>query len=156
MASLASGSSMAIELVEAYAQGRVNRRVLTGKPVYRGEWTLCTDGVQRRLVRFPVGARFVLDLWECNDYGTTRWRVVVAQAGGPGEACTVLPGVRPGASILTDIQGAQRVRAFLAWIRENRDRISQFSEAELARIELHFLRTPLARLRQQNHRQRGQ
>lgn len=139
---------VALELVEAYAEGRVNRRVLVGSPVKRGPWVPGADGVQRRLLGFPAGARFVFDLWERNEWGTTRWRVVVARAVAPGEAAVALPSVRPGAAILADIQGAQRVRAFLAWLRQHGDRIERFSEAELARIELHFLRMPLARLRQ--------
>lgn len=142
-----TSAQVALECIEAYAEGRVNRRVLAGSPAVTGPWNVGPDGVQRRRVGFPAGDRFVLDLWERNDYGTARWRVVVARAGWPGEAVELLPAVRPGAVILADIQGAQRVRAFLAWLRQKGDRIERFSDAELARIELHFLRAPLARLR---------
>lgn len=137
----------AAEVVEAFEEGRANRRVIVGKPSKTGAWQVGKDSTRRRLLGFDQGARFVLDCWERNDYGTTRWRVVVCQALPPGEQGTRVPSVRPGVALLADIQGAARVRAFLSWLRQQGDRIERFTAAEWARIELHFQRMPLARLR---------
>lgn len=137
----------ALELVESFAKGRANRRVLIGEPRVKRPWVDCRDGIKRRLVTFSGGQRFALNLWERNDYGTTRWRVVIAEAPMPGEVCSVLPAMRPGARILADVQGSARVRAFMAWLRSNAGRIGQMKPAELARVELHFQRAPIARLR---------
>lgn len=137
----------AAEVVEAFEEGRANRRVIVGKPSHTGPWKTGKDGTRRRLLGFDQGARFVLDCWERNDYGTTRWRVVVCEALPPGERGTRVPAIRPGVALLADVTGAARVRAFLAWMRQQGDRIERFTPAELARIELHFQRQPLARLR---------
>lgn len=146
-ASQLASSPAQTELVEAFAEGRANRRVLVGTAEHTGPWKIGADGVRRRLLRFPQGHRFVLDCWERNDYGTTRWRVVVCEALPAGAQGVPVPAVRPGVALLADIQGATRVKAFLAWLRDHGDRIDHFSRTELARIELHFQRMPLARLR---------
>ena len=135
------------EVIEAYGQGRANRRVLVGSAEHTGPWLEGTDGLRRRLLRFAPGARFVLDYWARNEYGTTRWRVCVCEAV-PGEGRgVVLPAIRPAVALLADIHGSPRVRAFLAWLREQGNRIERFTQAEWSRIELHFQRMPLARLR---------
>ena len=38
--------------------------------------------------------------WESNDYGTTRWQLMVMQACTPLDAVQRIPGVRPGARLL--------------------------------------------------------
>lgn len=138
---------MAAELVEAFAKDRINRRSILGNPVYEGPWTTGADGIRRRLLRFAPGTRFAIDYWERNDYGTTRWRVVVCAAITAGEEGTILPAVRPAALVLADVQGSTRVRAFLAWLAAKGDHLDRYSPAQWARIELHFQRIPLARLR---------
>lgn len=142
-----SALAAAAEVVEAFEEGRANRRIIVGNPASKGQWTVGADGIRRRLLGFDVGARFVLDCWERNDYGTTRWRVVVCEALVPGGGGVRVPSIRPGVALLVDVQGAARVRSFLAWLRVQGDRIERYSAAELARIELHFQRMPLARLR---------
>lgn len=135
------------EVVEAYAPGRVNRRVLVGVADQEGPWTVGGDGIRRRLLRFAPEARFAIDYWTRNEYGTTRWRVAICESKAAGEAVTPMPAIRPGVVLLVDIQGAARARAFLAWLAEQGNHVGRFSHAELARIELHFQRMPLARLR---------
>ena len=137
----------AVEVVEAFAEGRANRRVIVGNPVTEGAWTTGPDGVRRRILGFAAGTRFVLDCWERNDYGTTRWRVVVCESAVAGSPAVAVPAVRPAVRLLADVQGASRVRFFLAWLRLQGDRIDRFTASELSRIELHFQRMPLARLR---------
>ena len=140
-------TSTGAEVIEAYGQGRANRRVLVGSFEQAGPWLVGTDGLRRRLLRFAPGARFVFDYWARNEYGTTRWRVCVCEAvTGEGRG-VVMPAIRPAVALLADIHGSPRVRAFLAWLSEQGNRIERFTQAEWSRIELHFQRMPLARLR---------
>jgi hypothetical protein len=135
-----------IEVIEAYGQGRVNRRVLVGGVATHGPWVEGADGLRRRLLRYALGSRLVVDYWTCNAYGTTQWRVCVCESAVRGQG-VVLPAIRPAVTLLADIHGAPRVRAFLAWLRGKSSRIERFTHAEWARIELHFQRMPMARLR---------
>lgn len=139
-------SAAAVEVIEAYGQGRVNRRVLAGVAETEGVWVDGADGLRRRLLRFASGSRLVFDYWTRNAYGTARWRVCVCESAAPGQG-VILPAIRPAVTVLADIQGTPRVRAFLAWLREEGHRIERFTHAEWGRIELHFQRMPLARLR---------
>jgi hypothetical protein len=135
------------EVIEAYGRGRSNRRVLVGYAEHTGPWLEGTDGLRRRLLRFAPGSRFVFDYWARNEYGTTRWRVCVCEAVPEVGMGVVMPAIRPAVALLADIHGSPRVRAFLAWLREQSNRIERFTLAEWSRIELHFQRMPLARLR---------
>lgn len=143
----ASTPAIGAQIVEAFEKGRANRRLLMGQVAHVGPWKWCADGIKRRLVSVPVGARIVLDLWERNDYGTTRWRVVVFDVVSGQEPVQIVPSVRPGVAILADIQGAIRVRAFLRWLRENGDILRRSTRDEIARIELHFMRENTTKLR---------
>ncbi len=142
-----AGMTVGVEVVEAFQKGRANRRVLVGKPRHVGPWVLGEDGTRRRLLRFAPGDRFALDLWEQNDYGTTRWRVVLCEALRPGMEGVSVPSVRPNVAILADITGATRVRGYVAWLALNAGKIGQLDRLKLARIEQFFQRMPLARLK---------
>lgn len=143
-----------VEVVEAYGQGRVNRRVLVGASETQGAWVVGTDGLRRRLLGFASGSRWVFDYWTRNDYGTARWRVCVCESAAPGQG-VVLPAIRPAVTLLADIQGSPRVRAFLAWLRQEGNLLERFTHTEWDRIELHFQRMPLARLRTLDGAKRG-
>jgi hypothetical protein len=136
---------LAIDVIEAYGQGRVNRRVLVGVAETQGAWVEGADGLRRRLLQFASGSRLVFDYWTRNAYGTARWRVCVCESAVRGQG-VVLPAIRPAVTLLADIQGSPRVRAFLAWLHGEGNRIERFTHAEWGRIELHFQRMPLARL----------
>jgi hypothetical protein len=138
--------TLAIEVVEAYGQGRVSRRVLVGVAETQGAWIEGTDGLRRRLLRFAPGSRLVFDYWTRNAYGTARWRVCVCESTATGQG-VVLPAIRPAVTLLADIHGSPRVRAFLGWLRGDGNHIERFTLAEWSRIELHFQRMPLGRLR---------
>jgi hypothetical protein len=100
-----------------YVEGRKNYRVLFGTPLRThtlGRW----EGYTRLLVCFARGARFALDLWARNAYGTAQWRCFVCEAIGPGEEGVNLPTVTPAARVLLHTQGAAQSRLFLAWLRE--------------------------------------
>lgn len=51
--------------------------------------------------------------WRGDGYGTQTWRVVVAQAGRPGERLTRIPGVSPGAHLLLHAFGKVRAKRAL-------------------------------------------
>ncbi|TFL15093.1 DUF2840 domain-containing protein [Pusillimonas caeni] len=67
----------------------------------------------RRCAVFLPGAMFCRMLWQANDYGTTRWQLMVMQACTPLDAVQRIAGVRPGARLLLKAEGKQAVQAVL-------------------------------------------
>ena len=70
----------------------------------------------RRVAMFSPGALFCRIRWHANDYGTTRWQLMVMQACTPLDAAQHIPGVLPGARLLLHAEGEPAVRAVLAQI----------------------------------------
>ena len=70
----------------------------------------------RRCAVFPPAQLFCRIRWESNDYGTTRWQLMVLQSGRPQEGMQRVRGVRPGAHILLNAEGERNVRAVLSQI----------------------------------------
>ncbi len=68
-----------------FHEGRKNYRVLFGTP-HRCETQVCIEGLTRKVYQFAPSARFALDLWACNRYGTIEWRCYVCEAIGAGNA----------------------------------------------------------------------
>jgi hypothetical protein len=99
-----------------YLHGRKNFRVLFGRPLHT-ETELRRDGCTRLLLRFAPGARFALDLWARNSYGTTQWRCFVCEAIGAGEEGDCVPTVTPAARVLLHTKGVAQSRLVLAWLR---------------------------------------
>lgn len=99
-----------------YLQGARNYRVLFGRPVRSAFKS--REGETRGAVKFAPGARFALDLWKKNAYGTLQWRCLVCEAIGPGEEGVWIPRVSPAARVLLQTQGAAQSRLVLAWLRE--------------------------------------
>jgi hypothetical protein len=54
--------------------------------------------------------------WESNDYGTTRWQLMVMQACTPVDAVQRIPGIQPGARILLHAEGERQVQSLLPLI----------------------------------------
>lgn len=54
--------------------------------------------------------------WQANDYGTTRWQLMVMQACTPLDAVQRISGVQPGARLLLHVEGEKKIRATLAKI----------------------------------------
>jgi Protein of unknown function (DUF2840) len=75
-----------------------------------------------RIDRWQRGAFFVPNtifarvLWQGNDYGTTRWQLMVLQACKPLDAMQRIRGIRPGARTLLHVEGERRVRIILTQI----------------------------------------
>ncbi len=63
--------------------------------------------------RFIPPQVFSFVRWRGDKFGTQTWRVVVAQAGRPGERLTRIPGVTPGAHLLLHAFGKSRAKRVL-------------------------------------------
>ena len=74
------------------------------------------DSITGNAARFLPDSRFARILWQANDYGTTRWQLLVLQACLPQDRMHRIPGIRPGARILLHVEGERRVRTVLAQI----------------------------------------
>lgn len=102
-----------------------------------------------RIAFFRPGERFGLALWEANDYGTARWRVIVCRALSAGQSGARVPQVSPGAHVLMDVSGALRAKAALHWLAPIVQSGSFVGMPDTAFIEAGFrlANTPLSRLR---------
>lgn len=85
-----------------------NDRLRFGKPVGR----LNLDK-RRALALFEPGQVFGYLRWSANEFGTQIWCLLIAQSVGKGERVVRLEGVKPGASVLLQLNGAARVRQML-------------------------------------------
>jgi hypothetical protein len=92
----------------AFVEQRINLYLRFGDPAR----TLQLDR-WRRCAAFLPGSMFCRIRWESNDYGTTRWQLMVMQACTPLDAIQRIPGVQPGARLLLHAEGEQKVRAVL-------------------------------------------
>lgn len=95
----------------AYVEHRINLYLRFGQPLRElrlDRW--------RRCASFAPGAVFCRVRWESNDYGTTRWQLMVLQACTPGEHMQRMAGIRPGARLLLCAEGEARVQAVLQQI----------------------------------------
>nr|WP_325346802.1 DUF2840 domain-containing protein [Xylophilus sp.] len=92
----------------AYVERRINLYLRFGRPLSElrlDRW--------RRCAGFAPGAVFCRVRWESNDYGTTRWQLMVLQARTPGERMQRIAGIRPGAHQLLCAEGEAAVQAVL-------------------------------------------
>lgn len=92
----------------AYVEHRINLYLRFGRPLRElrlDRW--------RRCASFAPGAVFCRVRWESNDYGTTRWQLMVLQACTPDERMQRIAGVRPGAQLLLRAEGEAAVQAVL-------------------------------------------
>ncbi len=68
---------------------------------------------RRSLAVFTPGALFGYLRWTANEFGTQIWCLVVGRTARSGAPITRVQGVRPGAEILLQLNGATRVRRIL-------------------------------------------
>jgi hypothetical protein len=95
----------------AYIEQRINLYLRFGNPariVQLDRW--------RRCAVFLPATILCRIRWESNDYGTTRWQLMVMQACTPLDVMQTIPGVRPGARLLLHAEGEQKVRSVLVQI----------------------------------------
>jgi len=95
----------------AYVNKRINLYLRFGNPAR----TIQLDRWRRSAVFLPASI-FCRIRWESNDYGTTRWQLMVMQACTPLDAVQRIPGVQPGARILLYAEGERQVQAVLTLI----------------------------------------
>lgn len=95
----------------AYIDQRFNLYLRFGEPVR----TLQLDR-WRRCAMFLPASVFCRVRWQANDYGTTRWQIMVMQACTPLDTVQRIPGVQPGARLLLHVEGEKKIRATLATI----------------------------------------
>ena len=95
----------------AFVERRINLYLRFGHPVRElrlDHW--------RRCAMFLPAALFCRVRWESNDYGTTRWQLMVLQAGTPLDAVQRIAGIRPGACLLLCAERERKVRSVLQQI----------------------------------------
>ncbi len=92
----------------AYIDRRFNLYLRFGEPAR----TLQLDRWRRCAVFLPASV-FCRVRWQANDYGTTRWQLMVMQACTPLDAVQRIPGVQPGARLLLHVEGEKKVHAVL-------------------------------------------
>ena len=87
-----------------FVEQRMNVYLRFGRPQ-------CTRRVDRfrSLVFFRPGSVFGRIWWEANEYGTTRWDLMVLQAGTPLQTLQRVVGVAPGATVLLHVRGPKKV-----------------------------------------------
>lgn len=99
-----------VELVSV--QQRINVYLRFGEPAL-----LQQVNANCRYAFFAPESVFGRVWWERNRYGTTRWTIVVLQAGTTRQHVQSVVGVMPGAVILLRMSGAQSVRKVLRLIQ---------------------------------------
>ena len=95
----------------AFVEQRINLYLRFGHPVHEqrlDRW--------RRWATFLPAALFCRVRWESNDYGTTRWQLMVLQACTPFDAVQRIPGIQPGARLLLCAEGERQVQSVLQQI----------------------------------------
>jgi hypothetical protein len=95
----------------AFVAQRINLYLRFGHPVRE----LRLDRWRRCAIFLPT-VPFCRIRWESNDYGTTRWQLLVMQACTPLDAVQRIAGIQPGARLLMHAEGEQQVQSVLPQI----------------------------------------
>ena len=95
----------------AFVEKQINLYLRFGHPVHE----LRMDRWRRSAIFVPV-AVFCRVRWESNDYGTTRWQLMVLQACSPFDDIQRIAGIQPGARLLLCAEGEQQVQSVLLHI----------------------------------------
>ena len=95
----------------AFVEHRINVYLRFGHPLRE----LRLDRWRRHAI-FTPAAVFCRVRWESNDYGTTRWQLMVLQACTPLDAVQRIAGIQPGARPLLCAEGERQVQLVLPQI----------------------------------------
>ena len=95
----------------AFVEHRINLYLRFGHPVRE----LRLDRWRRSAI-FTPAAVFCRVRWESNDYGTTRWQLMILQACTPHDAVQRIVGIQPGARLLLCAEGERQVQSVLPHI----------------------------------------
>ena len=85
----------------------LNYYIRFGECVFREEFTR-----REAYEYFPTGKIFCYIRWEKGQFGTKNWHVMVLRAGDESTLMHSIEGVEPGAEVLLDITGRERVYRF--------------------------------------------
>ena len=110
LSSVSSGTPLT-RVSLAFVAQRINLYLRFGHPVREprlDRW--------RRCAMFLPSALFCRVRWESNDYGTTRWQLMVLQACTPIDAVQRIAGIQPGARLLLCAEGERQVQSVLSQI----------------------------------------
>jgi hypothetical protein len=92
----------------AYFEQRINLYLRFGHPVRElriDRW--------RRCAFFSPTTTFCRVHWESNEYGTTRWQLLVLQTCSPLDAIQRITGIEPGARLLLRAEGGRQAAPVL-------------------------------------------
>ena len=103
-----AGNAPLTRVALAFVAQRINLYLRFGDPAR----TVQLDRWRRCAVFLPA-SMFCRIRWESNDYGTTRWQLMVMQACTPLDAVERIAGVQPGARLLLHAEGEQKMRTVL-------------------------------------------
>ena len=95
----------------AFVEHRINLYLRFGHP----ERELRFDRWRSCAVFLPA-ATFCRVRWESNEYGTTRWQLLVLRACTPLDAVQRIPGIQPGARLLLCAESEPQVPSVLQQI----------------------------------------
>lgn len=95
----------------AFVEQRINIYLRFGHPMSE----LRLDRWRRCAIFLPA-ALFCRVRWESNDYGTTRWQLMVLQTCTPLDAVQRIAGIQPGARLLLHAEGERQVQSVLQQI----------------------------------------
>ena len=87
-----------------YGRDKFNYYTRFGAPRYRKEQTAA-----EKYEYYTPGEVLGYVRWQAGKYGTQRWRFLVLRTGDASTTVCTLPGVEPGAEVLADISGKDRV-----------------------------------------------
>lgn len=105
---LAHDNSQITKLTLRKTERHSNDRLLFGRPCASS-----SDQIEDDELSFKPLQLFSFVRWRADQYGSQTWRVVVAQAGHPGEQLTRIPGVKPGVSLLLHAFGKTKAKRAL-------------------------------------------
>ena len=110
LSSVSSGTPLT-RVSLAFVERRINLYLRFGHPVRE----LRLDRWRHSAI-FTPAAVFCRVRWESNDYGTTRWQLMILQACTPHDAVQRIVGIQPGARLLLCAEGERQVQSVLPHI----------------------------------------
>ena len=102
-----------------YGRDNFNYYIRFGVPKYRDEYA-----GREAYEYYSCGSIFGYIRWETNAYGTKDWRVFILRGGDSSTAVCNITGITPGAEVLLEISGKDRVhRLFKVFDLTEKDEI---------------------------------
>ena len=87
-------------------------RLLLGHPAS------CRDIGGLRYNFFAAGEIFMYSRWKNSRYGTSHWNIYFVMTGSPGEEIIKIPGIMPGAKLISYTQGKHYSQKLLSCLKK--------------------------------------